>query len=123
METWTPMPIDPVSRPPTAVPPPAPVQPATPAAGSSSFAAALKGAEPPAPPPPPVDEPPATALAAVQTAGRVYAQLRAADRELRFEQTDRGVAIEVYDGEGQLLQRVPATDVLRLAAGEHTWLA
>ena len=120
METWTLMPIDPVSRPPTAVPPPAPVQPATPAAGSSSFAAALKGAEAP---PPPVDDPPPTALAAVQTAGRVYAQLRAADRELRFEQTDRGVAIEVYDGEGQLLQRVPATDVLRLAAGEHTWLA
>ena len=122
METWTLMPIDPVSRPPSSIPPAAPVQPATPAAGRSAFAEALKGAEKP-PAPRPVDEPPPTALAAVQTAGRVYAQLRAADRELRFERTDRGVAIEVYDGEGQLLQRVPATDVLRLAAGEKTWLA
>jgi len=115
------MPIDPVHIKPIAIPPAAPVQPATPAAGQASFAEALGSAQ--APVTRPADEPPAEALAAVQTAGRVYAQLRAADRELRFEQTDHGVAIEVYDGEGQLLQRVPATDVLKFAAGEKTWLA
>jgi hypothetical protein len=53
----------------------------------------------------------------------VYAQLRATDRELRFEATSHGVKIAVFDGDGKLIQRVPATEVLRMSTGEKTWLA
>ena len=113
------MPIDPISQPPF----PAPAQPAAPArppGGGADFAAALSRADAaPAVP----EAPPSEALRAVQEAGQVYARLRAVDRELRFEHTPHGVRIEVYDGDGRLVQRVPATDVLRLAGGEQTWLA
>jgi hypothetical protein len=63
------------------------------------------------------------AMAAVQVARRAYDQLRATGRELRFEATDIGMRIEVYDGEGRLLQRIPATEALALAAGEARWRA
>jgi hypothetical protein len=62
-------------------------------------------------------------MAAVQVASQVYASLRAVDRELRFEHTSHGVRIEVYDGNGEFVQRVPATEVLKLSTGEQTWLA
>jgi hypothetical protein len=102
-----------------------PVQPPIPAAGTSrpepggSFADALNEASGPAAPEAPTTE----ALEAVKVAGHVYASLRAVDRELRFEHTAHGVLIEVYDGNGEFVQRVPATEVLKLAGGEQTWLA
>ena len=113
------MAIDPVNSSafparPTGPPPPA----QTPA---DSFAAALARAEQPARPI--ADGPPPEAIESVQLAGEVYAQLRATDRELRFEATPHGVKIAVFDGDGKLIQRVPATDVLRMADGEKTWLA
>jgi hypothetical protein len=63
------------------------------------------------------------AMKAVQTARRAYDQLRANGRELRFEPTDTGLRIEVYDGEGRLLQRIPPTEALALAAGDARWRA
>jgi hypothetical protein len=63
------------------------------------------------------------AMAAVQTAMRAYERLRATGRELRFEPTDAGLRIEVYDGEGRLLQRIPPNEALALAAGDARWQA
>ena len=63
------------------------------------------------------------ALAAVQTAARVYEHLKSNGRELRFEDTDTGLRIEVYDGSGQLVRRIPPTEALALATRESTWLA
>jgi hypothetical protein len=112
------MSIEPVNPPP--YPPPA--QPAGQPARvpGTSFADALDGAQSPPVSP---ERPPAQALEAVQVASKVYASLRAVDRELRFEHTAHGVRIEVYDGDGKFIQSVPATDVLKLAGGEQTWLA
>ena len=100
-----------------------PAGPRPPAQPGEPFAAALARAEQPAPAPPIADGPPLEALESVRVAGEVYAQLRATDRELRFEATSHGVKIAVFDGDGKLIQRVPATEVLRAAAGEQTWLA
>ena len=114
------MSIDPIS---SGTPP---IQPPTPSAGTqrpekgASFADALKKeADRPAR----AEDAPPQALEAVKVASQVYASLRAVDRELRFEHTPHGVRIEVYDGNGQFVQRVPATEVLKLADGEQTWLA
>ena len=115
------MSIDPVHS--SGVPAMPPAAPAASPSGGEPFAAALARAQEPAPPPPIADAPPPTALESVQVAGEVYAKLRAADRELHFEPTSHGVKIAVYDGDGKLIQRVPATDVLRMASGEKTWLA
>lgn len=63
------------------------------------------------------------AMAAVQTAARVYEQLKASGRELRFANTDVGMRIEVYDGSGRLVRRIPPTEALAIATRESTWLA
>jgi hypothetical protein len=68
-------------------------------------------------------EPPNAALQAVQTAARVYEHLKANGRELRFDATDTGMRIEVYDGDGRLVRRIPPTEALALATRESTWLA
>jgi hypothetical protein len=68
-------------------------------------------------------EPLNDAMQAVQTAMRAYEHLRATGRELRFEPSESGLKIEVYDGAGRLLQRIPPTEALALAAGESAWLA
>jgi hypothetical protein len=112
------MSIDPITNP-QFPPPAAPAGPAQRAQGAS-FADALDSAEQRQAAP---EAPPTEALEAVQVASQVYARLRAVDRELRFEHTAHGVRIDVYDGDGRLIQRVPATDVLKLAGGEQTWLA
>jgi hypothetical protein len=70
-----------------------------------------------------LSEPFNDAMAAVQTAMRAYERLRATGRELRFEPTDAGLRIEVYDGEGRLLQRIPPNEALALAAGDARWQA
>jgi hypothetical protein len=115
----TEMSIDPIKAQPAqpAVQPTAPPRSVDP----TSFADALDEAAAALPATP--DAPPSEALAAVQTANEVYAQLRALDRELRFAHTPHGVLIEVYNGDGQLVQRVPATEVLKISSGEKTWLA
>ena len=69
------------------------------------------------------EEPSTSALEAVQTAARVYEQLKADGRELRFESTDTGMHIEVYDGSGRLVRRIPPTEALAIASRETTWLA
>ena len=66
---------------------------------------------------------PEVALDAVRTAARAYEQLRATGRELRFQPTDVGLRIEVYDGSGDLVRRIPPNEALALAAGEASWLA
>ena len=67
---------------------------------------------------------PPDALEAVQTAARVYEQLLSTDRELRFAATDSGLRIEVFDGSGNLVQRIPPNEAMALAvAKETTWLA
>jgi hypothetical protein len=112
------MSVDPVNSQPR-VPPPTPPARTPQPTERSSFASTLgRAAAPPVP-----QAPPTEALASVQVAGKVYEELRAADRELHFERTAHGVRIDVYDGDGQLVQRVPATDVLKLADGKQTWLA
>ena len=63
------------------------------------------------------------AMEAVQVAARVYEQLKANGRELRFESTDIGLRIEVYDGSGRLVRRIPPTEALAIATRESTWLA
>ena len=68
-------------------------------------------------------EPANEAMEAVQTAARVYEQLKASGRELRFESTDIGLRIEVYDGSGRLVRRIPPTEALAIATRESTWLA
>ena len=70
------------------------------------------------------DEPSTEALAAVQTAARAYEHLRETGRELHFKATDTGMQIEVYDGTGRLVQRIPPNEALALAAAKGTaWLA
>ena len=70
------------------------------------------------------DEPTHDALAAVQTAARAYEHLRESGRELHFSNTETGMQIEVYDGTGRLVQRIPPTEALALAAAKGTaWLA
>ncbi len=66
---------------------------------------------------------PEVALDAVRTAARAYEQLRATGRELRFASTDVGLRIEVYDGSGHLVRRIPPNEALALAAEDATWLA
>ncbi len=68
-------------------------------------------------------EPTTAAMEAVQTAARVYEQLKANGRELRFEQGDSGLRIEVYDGSGRLVRRIPPTEALAIATRESAWLA
>lgn len=64
------------------------------------------------------------ALQAVQTAARVYEELRQSGRELHFDKTATGMlSIEVYDGSGRLVRRIPPTEALGLAMQETTWLA
>lgn len=101
------------------------------------IAAGLRAPTPPSPPVEPpapqrfaradVDErePSPTALETVQVAARAFEELRASGRELRFAVTDSGMLkIEVYDGTGQLVRRIPANEALALASGEEaTWLA
>jgi hypothetical protein len=113
------MSIDPISSGTPPIQPPAPPAGTQRAETRASFADALGEASRPAKP----DALETEALKAVEVAGQVYARLRAMDRELRFEHTSQGVRIEVYDGNGQFVQSVPATDVLKLAGGENTWLA
>jgi hypothetical protein len=121
MHGWTLMSIDPVHSSPFAVPAQPGGGPAAAPADASAFAKALDGAQASRPAVP--EEPTTEAMEAVRVAGDVYEQLRAADRELHFSRTAHGVRIDVYDGEGQLVQRVPATEVMKLASGEKTWLA
>jgi hypothetical protein len=66
---------------------------------------------------------PEVAIDAVRTAARAYEQLRATGRELRFASTEVGLRIEVYDGSGHLVRRIPPNEALALAAEEATWLA
>jgi uncharacterized FlaG/YvyC family protein len=55
----------------------------------------------------------------------VYEQLRASGRELHFSTGEAGtMQIEVYDGRGELIRRIPPTEALALAAeGAMTWQA
>jgi hypothetical protein len=115
------MSIDPVHSPAFLTPPQPAGGAARPPAPKASFADALDGAG--APEAAPAEGPTTEAMKAVRVAADVYEKLRATDRQLHFSQTSHGVRIDVYDGEGQLVQRVPATEVLKLAAGEQTWLA
>jgi propanediol dehydratase small subunit len=67
---------------------------------------------------------PPDALQAVQAAARAYEQLRATGRELRFQATDTGLRIEVFDGSGNLVRRIPPNEAMALAAPKGaTWLA
>ena len=67
---------------------------------------------------------PPDALQAVQTAARAYEHLKATGRELRFAATDAGLRIEVYDGTGNLVRRIPPNEAMALASREEaTWLA
>jgi hypothetical protein len=69
-------------------------------------------------------EPSQRALQAVQAAARAYEQLRSQGRELHFKNTETGLKIEVYDGTGQLVRRIPPNEALAIAAAqEATWLA
>ena len=117
------MPIEPLS---TSFAAPAPAPAPAPAARTpepAAFAAALDEARTPAASTA-GDGPPAEALAAVQAAARVYEHMRTSGRQLHFETTETGVTIEVYDGRGELVQRIPPTEALALASGKGaTWLA
>lgn len=65
-------------------------------------------------------------IEAVQTASRAFATLREGERELRFEATDTGMRIEVYDGHGRLVRAIPpnAQMAAALAGDEVTeWQA
>jgi hypothetical protein len=67
---------------------------------------------------------PPDALEAVHAAARAYEQLRSTGRELRFAATDSGLKIEVFDGSGNLVRRIPPNEAMALAvAKETTWLA
>lgn len=116
-----------------------PIQPSlfgVPAPGTSAglravagkpVAEALAGVNAPPPPelsePVPVDDVPPPALAAVREASRTFEELREHGRELRFETTNFGVRIEVYDGRGRLVREIPPNEALALAAGESSWQA
>ncbi|MGO9898555.1 MAG: hypothetical protein ACLP0J_02420 [Solirubrobacteraceae bacterium] len=66
----------------------------------------------PSSPPPEVHD-------AIAVAGQSYAQLAAADRNLRFSIDDRTgkVSVAVHDLRGNLLFTVPSSKALDLAAG------
>ena len=94
------------------------------ATAGQPFADALAGAQAPADKVAVEDEPTHDAMAAVQVAARAYEQLRETGRELRFQNTDIGMQIEVYDGSGRLVRRIPPNEALALATAKGTaWLA
>ena len=92
------------------------------ATAGQAFADALAGVQAPVDTPP--EEPTTDAMAAVQVAARAYEQMREAGRELRFSNSELGMQIEVYDGTGKLVQRIPPNEALALATAKGTaWLA
>ena len=118
MQERTTMAIEPLTTPPQSLPPTRvrATQPVPEAPKAEVSARAGEGERPDR-------EPADVALEAVQAAARVYEQLRANGRELRFASTDVGMRIEVYDGSGRLVRRIPPTEALALATRETTWLA
>jgi uncharacterized FlaG/YvyC family protein len=67
-------------------------------------------------------EPPPEVRAEVQAAARCADQLHRLGRQLRFEQDDESgrIRIEVRDLDGNVLRRVPPTEVFDFASGKVT---
>jgi flagellar protein FlaG len=61
--------------------------------------------------------PPPSVLEDMHVAARVADQLRAQARELHFEVTSGGVAVEVRDLEGNVIREIPPAKALEVAAG------
>lgn len=67
-----------------------------------------------------VPSPPPEVSAEVRAAARAAAHLHELGRELRFEQGDDGLRVELRDHDGNVLRQVPTGEVFDFAAGKVT---
>lgn len=88
------------------------------AAGDASFAERMEAARAATT----LAEPPPEVRAEVQAAARCADQLHKLGRQLRFEQDDESgrIRIEVRDLDGNVLRRVPPSEVFDFATGKAT---
>ena len=85
------------------------------AAGEASFAERMEAARAATT----LAEPPPEVRAEVQAAARCADQLHKLGRQLRFEQDESGrIRIEVRDLDGNVLRRVPPSEVFDFATGK-----
>ena len=64
--------------------------------------------------------PPPEVSAEVQGAARAAAHLHELGRELRFEQGDEGLRVELRDHDGNVLRQVPTPEIFDFAEGKVT---
>lgn len=88
-------------------------------AGEASFAARMEAAREATEV---TSEPPPEVRAEVQAAARCADQLHKMGRELRFEQDEESgrIRVEVRDLDGNVLRRVPPSEVFDFATGKAT---